>query len=143
MHEYSVAEELVRAVLRELAARGLKGERIKEVHLRKGELRLLADEALKQAYELLIIETPLAGSRLVIEEVKAELSCPSCDYRGPVAYPDDPAYHFLFLAPIMACPRCGGVVELTRGRELELVRLVVVEAEAEAEADPKPKEVKG
>ncbi|MCR4404114.1 MAG: hydrogenase maturation nickel metallochaperone HypA [Candidatus Acetothermia bacterium] len=127
MHEYSVAEELVRAVLAELTARGLQGEDLLEVHLRKGELRLLSDEALRQAYEILAEGTPLAGSKLVLEEVKAEVVCRACGYRGPAAYPDDPAYHFL--TPILACPRCRGPVELESGRELELVQLVLATPE--------------
>jgi hydrogenase nickel insertion protein HypA len=123
VHEYSVAEELVRAVLAQLAERGLAGEKVEEVHLRKGELRLLSDEALKQAYEILTLSTPLEGSKLVLEEVKALVSCQSCGYRGPAGYCDDPSFHFL--APILECPRCGGLVELIHGRELELVQLVL------------------
>lgn len=125
MHEYSVAEELVRAVLAQLAERGLDlgKERVEAVHLRKGELRLLSDEALKQAYEILSLGTPLEGSQLVLEEVKALVTCKSCGYRGPVGYCDDLSFHFL--APILECPRCGGLVELVHGRELELVQLVL------------------
>lgn len=127
MHEYSVAEGLVRTVLAELAERGLEGERLEEVHLRKGELRLLSNEALEQAYEILSLGTPLMGSKLVLEEIKALVACKSCGYRGPPDYCDDPAFHFL--APILECPRCGGVVELIQGRELELVQLVVTTPE--------------
>jgi hydrogenase nickel incorporation protein HypA/HybF len=127
MHEYSVAEELVRAVLDELAKRGLDGQELQEVHLRKGELRLLSDEALQQAYEIVALGTPLEGSKLVLEEVKAEVLCRGCGYSGPAAYPDDPAYHFV--TPILACPRCGGPVELKSGRQLELVQLVLATPE--------------
>lgn len=127
MHEYSVAEELVRAVLAELAELGLQGEQLEEVHLRKGELRLLGDEALRQAYEVLTLETPLAGSKLVLEEVKAEIICRDCGYHGPAGYSDDQIYHFM--APILECPRCHGPVVLKSGRELELVQLVVATPE--------------
>jgi len=115
MHEYALAAELVAAVQRALAGREV--ERVKEVHLRKGELRLVVDEALQQAYRLLTAGTPLEGSELRIEEVKVELGCRSCGYRGPAEYE--------CAAPILECPRCGAGVELLRGRELELTRVTV------------------
>jgi len=129
VHEYAVAEELVRAVLERLDGRGpVDGStavRVKEVHLRKGELRLLADEALQQAYRLLTAGTALEGSRLLIEEVRSEVLCRSrsCGYRGPAGYHDEPGWHLT--VPVLACPRCGSPVELLRGDELELVRLVI------------------
>jgi Zn finger protein HypA/HybF involved in hydrogenase expression len=83
----------------------------------------LVDEALKQAYRILSAGTPLEGSILVLEEVKTEVGCMECGYRGPAAYPDDPACHFA--APILECPRCGAMVEILHGRELELKRLVL------------------
>lgn len=146
MHEYAVAEELIRAVLERLDERvGVRGEgaadglvvRVREVHLRKGELRLLEDEALRQAYRVLSTGTALEGSQLLIEGVKSEVLCRSrsCNYRGPAKYHDGPSWHFI--APILACPHCGGPVELLRGDELELVRLVIeVESGAESQAEP-------
>lgn len=123
MHEYAIAEELVRTVLTQLAKRGLGGVEVEEVHLRKGELRLLADEALEQAYRVLTAGTPLEGSRLILEEVKAEVACGGCGYHGPVEYSGDPAFHFT--APLLGCPHCGAPVEIVHGRELELARLVI------------------
>ncbi|MFQ6034188.1 MAG: hydrogenase maturation nickel metallochaperone HypA [Candidatus Bipolaricaulia bacterium] len=127
MHEYAIAEELVRAVLAQLAERGLWGGRVEEVHLRKGELRLLADEALEQAYRILTAGTLLEGSRLILEKVEAEVACGSCGYRGPAEYSDDRAFHFT--SPVLECPRCGAAVEVVCGRELELVRLVLAAPE--------------
>lgn len=127
MHEYAIAEELVHAILAHLAERGLGGVEVEEVGLRKGELRLLADEALQQAYRILTVGTPLEGSKLSIEEVKTEVSCQSCGYHGPAEYPDDPTFHLA--APVLTCPRCGAKVEVVHGRELELVRLIVTTSE--------------
>lgn len=123
MHEYAIAEELIRTALNQLAQRGLGEAGVEEVHLRKGELCLLMDEALQQAYHLLISDTQLAGSKLVLEELKTEVSCPECGYRGPAEYCQDSGYHFI--APRLQCPLCRAAVEITRGRELELVRLVL------------------
>ena len=122
MHEYAIAEELIAAVQRALVGREVEQVQVKEVHLRKGELRLVADEALQQAYRLLTVGTPLEGSKLWIEEVKVEVGCRSCGYRGPAEYR---TYHFHFAAPILECPCCGAKVELIRGRELELVGVTV------------------
>lgn len=123
MHEYAIAEELIHAALDQLAKRGWGEARVEEVHLRKGELLLLMDEALEQAYYLLTSDTQLAGSELVLENLKTEVACPQCGYRGPAEYCDDLDYHFI--APRLQCPKCGAPVEIISGRELELVRLVL------------------
>ena len=53
------------------------------VHLRLGAMSGVVKEALLSSFEMACADTPLAGSRLVIEDVPVVVFCPSCE--GPAA----------------------------------------------------------
>lgn len=119
MHEYSIASELVAIILERL-----KGEnvgKVKEVHLRKGELMILSNKALHQAYAIITSGTILEGSQLLIEETKTSIACNSCGYSGKAKY--SAGYHFI--VPILTCPHCEAPAQIKEGKQLELVKLVV------------------
>lgn len=60
-------------------------------------------------------QTPLEGSRLVIEEVPVVVFCPHCEVERPL----DSLQSF-------CCPECGTPTpRVERGRELELVALEI------------------
>ena len=120
MHEYSVATELINALLPQVEA--IDGQ-IVGVLLRKGELRILSDQALINAFELLAEGTPLAGARLEIEVVPATVICSSCQFRGAPDHVKDEGFHFA--VPILSCPKCQSEVTLEAGRELYVDRLSV------------------
>jgi len=120
MHEYSVASELVSALLPK--AEDVEG-RIVAVFLKKGELRILSDTALRNAFEIVAEGTRLAGARLEIELIPVRVTCPACGYSGPVERVSDPAFHFA--VPILSCPSCSEEVEIQAGRELYVDRLSV------------------
>lgn len=121
MHEYSIASRIVETVKGNIKKE--QAIRVKEVHLRKGELRILSEEALASAYRILTEGGELAGSKLVIQEVKTIVHCKECDYEGGVDYHQDLEYHFT--VPILECPKCGSLAEITKGKELDLVQVVV------------------
>jgi len=127
MHEYSVASELVHALLPTVEA--IDG-RVVSVFLKKGELRILSDTALRNAFEILAEGTELAGARLEIESIPVRVTCPSCGYAGPVERLSDPAFHFA--VPILSCPSCEAEVEIQTGRELYVDRLSVQAAAPES-----------
>ncbi len=129
MHEYSVASELISALLPQV--RTIEGQ-IVSVILRKGELRILSDQALANAFELLAEGTPLEGARLVVEPVPVSVSCSSCGYQGEVDRVSDEVFHFA--APILSCPKCRSEVDIQTGRELFVDRLTV---QTSADTDPK------
>ena len=54
------------------------------VHLRLGALAGVVPEALLASYEMACAETPLEGSRLVIEEVPVVVFCPRCEAQRPL-----------------------------------------------------------
>ena len=129
MHEYSVASELINALLPQ--AKTIEGQ-IVAVILKKGEMRILSDQSLANAFELLAEGTPLEGARLVVELVSVSVSCSSCGYEGAVDHVSDDAFHFA--VPILSCPKCQSEVDLQTGRELFVDRLTV-----QTSADPDSK----
>ena len=126
MHEYSVASELVSALLEKLAEHP---GRISKVFVQKGELRILSDPALCTAFEMLAQGTRLEGAELVIEIVPAHISCSACGYEGVAEYAENEAFHFA--VPILSCPTCGAAVSVLSGRELSVDR-VTLETEDDA-----------
>lgn len=72
-------------------------------------------EALLSCYELACNDTPLQGSRLVIEEVPAVISCPVCKLQSS-----------LWSIQFFGCDACGAPSsDIVHGRELEVVALEV------------------
>jgi len=65
MHELSVALSLVDIATEE---GGRLGGRVCAVHVKIGQLAGVAKEALAFSYDIACQDTPIAGSRLVIEE---------------------------------------------------------------------------
>lgn len=120
MHEYSVASELINALLPQ--AETIEGQII-GVILKKGEMRILSDQALANAFEMLAEGTPFEKARLIIELVPVSVSCTSCGYEGAVDHVSDDAFHFA--VPILSCPKCQSEVDMQTGRELYVDRLTV------------------
>jgi len=112
MHEYSIMVDIVQAALK--ALEGYDVEDVEEVFLEVGELTFLNFEQLKFSFQVLTENNVLSGSELVIQELKAEIKCPSCGYKGGL--PDD-VEEIHFGVPRIFCPQCKGKVELLRGKE--------------------------
>lgn len=118
MHEYSVVIELIAGLLPQLEAH--PGQ-ITAVFLSKGELRILSDRALQNAFEVVAQGTRLAGARLEIETIPARVKCPSCGYEGPAEHLRDDTFHYA--VPVLTCPKCRLEVDLVAGRELYVDRV--------------------
>ena len=112
MHELSIALSLV-DLAREEAER--LGGRVCALHIRVGALAGVVPEALLASYEMACAETPLEGSRLVIEEVPVVVYCPTCL-----------AERELSSVQFFCCAECGTPTpQVERGRELELVAMEI------------------
>ena len=114
MHEVSIAESVIKTVNATLEGREFI--KVNEVHLDIGELTFISDEALGYAFKVLTERTHLEGAVLVITPVEGEVSCSSCGYEGPVQRVDDERWHTQ--APILSCPECSGVVDITKGTDI-------------------------
>jgi hydrogenase nickel incorporation protein HypA/HybF len=115
MHELSIAMSIIDMAAEELARR--QGARIDAVHLKIGALSGVVPRALSASYDLACEDTPLAGSRLVIEEVPILIYCARCD-----------AARAVNSIQSFCCAACGTPgAEVVQGRELQVVALELAE----------------
>ncbi|MEJ5250748.1 MAG: hydrogenase maturation nickel metallochaperone HypA [Chthonomonadetes bacterium] len=112
MHEFSIAEAIVRTSEEVLRANG--GGRAEKVQLRIGELRQVVPDALTFAFDILKENTLLADASLEWETVPAQVRCRSC---GMEYHPKDVFWE---------CPSCGAIgAEVVAGEELEIVSITL------------------
>ncbi len=123
MHEYSVMNQLVSALLEELDGRDI--DRVKEVRIEVGELTFLGQEQLKFAYETLSKDTVLENSKLAVKEIKSKIRCRECGYEGGVNYSDRSSVHYQ--VPVISCPECDSKPNIVQGKETKIVGVTAVE----------------
>ncbi len=116
MHEYSIAESLVKAVLDEVAKRG--NPRVELLRFRRASA--FSQEALEQSIQALSAGTPLEGVKVVVESVNRDFKCPRCSHQQ-VIQSDDLAGH------LFVCPGCGYVEEIEEAHDLELLEVRVAD----------------
>ena len=118
MHELSIAMSIVDTVLEEAQQRSVQ---VSAVHLRLGALSGVVKDALLFSFEMACQDTPLEGSRLIVEDVPVAVFCPQCKERRTLASVQS-----------FACPACGApTIDILQGKELEVFALEVEEKEIE------------
>jgi hydrogenase nickel incorporation protein HypA/HybF len=116
MHELSIAMGIVDAALDEAQRRGVQ---VSAVHLRLGALSGVVKDALMFSYEVACQDTPLQGSRLIVEDVPVVVFCPRCKERRALSSVQS-----------FACPECGEPTrDILQGKELEVFALEVQDEE--------------
>ena len=114
MHELSIAMGIVEAAMDEAKQRNVQ---VSAVHLRLGALSGVVKDALLFSYEVACQDTPLEGSRLVIEEVPVSVFCPQCKEK-----------RVLESIQLFICPECDSPTgDVLQGKELEVFALEVEE----------------
>lgn len=114
MHELSIAMGIVEAAVEEAQKRGVQ---VSAVHLRLGALSGVVKDALLFSYDVACQDTPLAGSRLIVEDVPVAIFCPQCQQQ-----------HILTSVQSFTCPECGlPTMDVRQGKELEVFALEVEE----------------
>jgi len=114
MHELSIAMGIVDAAMDEAKQRNVQ---VSAVHLRLGALSGVVKDALLFSYEIACQDTPLEGSRLLIEEVPVAVFCPQCKEK-----------RVLGSVQLFTCPVCGSPAgDVLQGKELEVFALEVQE----------------
>ena len=114
MHELSIAMSIVEMAEDEAERRCA---RIDAVHLKLGALSGVVKEALLSCYEVACQNTPLQGSRLVVEDVPVVIFCPTCRAQRP-----------LTSVQLFCCPECDTPAsEVVQGKELEVFALEIRE----------------
>jgi hydrogenase nickel incorporation protein HypA/HybF len=113
MHELSIALGIVEAAQEEAERHG--NCEVRAVHLRLGPLSGVVKEALLFSYDLATEDTPLRGSRLIIEETAVIVFCSICRERRPIRSLQS-----------FCCATCHAPAEeVVAGRELEVVGLEI------------------
>ncbi|MGH3503369.1 MAG: hydrogenase maturation nickel metallochaperone HypA [Nocardioidaceae bacterium] len=108
MHELSITQSVVDAVLEHTA-----GRQVTEVRLRVGRLSGVVPDAMRFCFDLATAGTPLEGATLEIDEVGGRAHCRDCDAEFEL---DD---------PILLCP-CGSAdVQVIEGRSLKVASVEV------------------
>ena len=114
MHEFSVCQGLVKAILSELKKLDPPNPKLVKASVVIGRLRQIVPETLQSAYEALTKETVIAGSGVEIINAPILAKCPKCKWEGEIKKND------------FCCGKCGcGEVELSGGMELYLNNLTV------------------
>lgn len=114
MHELSIAISIVE-IAQEESER--LGGRVSAVHLKLGPMAGVVKDALLFSYEIACQDTPLAGSRLVIEDMPLVAFCPHCEEQ-----------RVLKSVQWLCCSECGTPTPDVRGgRELELFAMEIEE----------------
>jgi len=109
MHEFSICQSLVAAVLAELKKNPTRAKRLKKANVVAGQYHRLVPAGLKFAYEILAKNTPAEGSKLSIKTAPLKLKCNQCGWRGATR-------DIVFL-----CRKCKKAdVEIIGGKELYL-----------------------
>jgi hydrogenase nickel incorporation protein HypA/HybF len=112
MHELSVALSIVEMATEEATRHD---GHVSAVHLRLGPLSGIVKDALLFSYQVACQDTPLDGSRLVIEDVPLVVYCPHCRARRELGSIQS-----------LTCDTCGALTpDIRAGRELELVALEI------------------
>ena len=116
MHELSVMNQVADSIIR--LAKEKQAIKIESVHIQVGELTFLVNDQLEFAWEIYTrdLGPPLEGAVLTLERIQARGSCPACRYSGPLKVVEFPDSHFS--TPVLDCPECREVVEVTEGRDL-------------------------
>lgn len=114
MHEVSLVEALV-----EICSSRSGGRPVELVHVRHAST--ITEDSLRQAFEMLTQDGPLAGATLQAEPFALQLVC-ACGFQGPLSHDD------VVGGSIAVCPACGDVSQRPRTAELELLELHVREA---------------
>lgn len=106
VHELSICTALA-AIVEQHA----EGRVVARVHLDVGHLRQVVPETLRYSWEVVVVDTPLAGSALEINHIPAVLSCRECGEHTTIA------------APVFRC-HCGSTaVDVVAGNELVVTSL--------------------
>ena len=113
MHELSIALSMIDEVLEQAKKHG--GVQVTAVRVKVGVFSGVHKDALEFSYAAASENTPLKGSRLVIEEVPIVVYCRQCR-----------AERTLESFQQLRCPQCDAPIhDIRQGRELEITALEV------------------
>ncbi len=123
MHETGLVAEIYRIARETVETHG--GGRLETVRLAIGELSAVEPDLLRFAWEAITQGTSDEGARLDVDFRRARQTCASC---GDVAERALGSW-------LRLCPRCGGLLDVSGGDELDVLQVAFAE-EAASEGSP-------
>ena len=122
MHEFSIADEIVRNVLE--TAKKNKGKKVVSILLEIGELTHLNGEQVSFWIRELLQDSAAEDAEVKIRTIKARIQCKGCGYKGGVGSDQEDSFRHLIPA---SCPRCNSFqIKIEKGRECILRRIQVM-----------------
>ncbi len=109
MHEVALVEALVEAALDRSGSVPVELVRVRYA-------TTIPEPVLRQAFEMLTTDGPLANAALEATPFEIRLRC-ECGFDGPLGHDD------LAGGSLAVCPDCAGLSEIPRTAELELVEV--------------------
>jgi hydrogenase nickel incorporation protein HypA/HybF len=107
MHEFAIAESVLDIAFGEMDRRS--AIRLNKAKLSIGEFSGVVKEALEFAFSALTPDTRAANAEFEIEVVPLQAECSNC---GPA--------RCLLCDLDLICPKCGGILQITGGREMKV-----------------------
>ncbi len=108
MHEYGIAYDIYATARR--TAEDHHARAVKRVMIDVGDLAMVNPEQVEFLFHAIAAEDPLfSGTSLCYRKVTPRTRC-RCGYEGE---------------EVFVCPRCGGLPELTQGREIVVTNLEI------------------
>ena len=115
MHEMGIALQILNVALAAIPAE-MADVKVEVLNIKVGKLTAVVPQSLRFCFDVASQDTPLAGARLVIEEVPIEAECRDCGARVII----EKAY--------FVCERCQGKqLDVISGRELIVTSLELAE----------------
>ena len=112
MHEFGVTETIIRRLLNQLRRDHIS--KVRKITFRRRSD--FSEEILRQTFDLLRVDTPLANAELVVEVRVLYVTC-VCGYSSRVNGESLVGHTFM-------CPNCGSLREIDQAHELELAEVV-------------------
>jgi hydrogenase nickel insertion protein HypA len=121
MHEYALIQDIIKSILERLEEEK-SSVPVKEVILKLGVLDIHSELAARQAFEVLAQGTPLEHAQLTLEIKPVMMTCTKCGSVAPYAV--DEHTHANELLPVVVCPVCDGLAQLSGGQGVESIDLM-------------------
>lgn len=111
MHEMGIAKQIIE-IATSLIPDDMEDIPVERVNLKVGKLSSVVPDSLMFCFEILSIDTPLAGADLNIEVVPISARCNECQLE------------WIINEPIFICKKCkSGSIEIISGRELDITSI--------------------
>ncbi|MCU0631608.1 MAG: hydrogenase maturation nickel metallochaperone HypA [Methanolinea sp.] len=112
MHEFSIAYDIYATARK--AALEHKASEVRSVCVEFGEMAMVSPDQVRFLFDTLIEDDPIMKGASLKWTVTPPLTRCTCGYEGPDRF---------------VCPRCGGLPELLKGREILVTNIEIEVAE--------------